>query len=107
MAQVNGHQNLVSLVGVITSGAPLLLLVSYCEHGSVLDWFKDQKEADKTITLQEKQRMAYEVACGMAHLVAAKFIHRDLAARNVLVDSQFTCTVLVCCLGATLMLLEE
>jgi hypothetical protein len=88
MAQVTGHKNLVSLVGVVTSGAPLLLLVSLCDHGSVLDFLKEAKQ-----TVETKERMAYEIASGMAHLIAAKFIHRDLAARNVLVDSQLTCKV--------------
>jgi serine/threonine protein kinase len=34
-----------------------------------------------------------EIAEGMAHLEAGKFVHRDLAARNVLVNSQWQCKV--------------
>jgi len=36
MAQVPEHPNLVSLIGVVTSGSPTLMLVSYCENGSLL-----------------------------------------------------------------------
>ena len=36
MAQVSHHKHLVSLIGVITRGDPLVLVVSYCEHGSLL-----------------------------------------------------------------------
>lgn len=87
MAQVTGHPNLVSLVGVVTSGAPLLLLVSLCENGSVLDYLKEKR------SVMEKMQMACEIAMGMEHLIGAKFIHRDLAARNVLVDVSRTCKV--------------
>jgi serine/threonine protein kinase len=93
MAQVTGHKNLVALIGVVTSGAPLLLLVSLCDNGSVLDYVKEQKAGGSTVPVAVKQRMAFEIAAGMAHLAAARFIHRDLAARNVLVDSQVTCKV--------------
>ena len=36
MAQVGSHPNLVSLVGVITRGDPLIVVISYCEHGSLV-----------------------------------------------------------------------
>ena len=35
-AQITNHKNLVSLVGVVTVGRPLLLIMSYCEHGDLL-----------------------------------------------------------------------
>ena len=35
MAQVTGHPHLVSLVGVVTRGAPLMLVISICEGGSL------------------------------------------------------------------------
>jgi hypothetical protein len=40
MAQVSGHRNLVSLIGVVTRGEPLLLLVSHCQNGSLLSLLK-------------------------------------------------------------------
>eukprot|EP00729_Bicosta_minor_P006590 gene6590-9259_t len=45
------------------------------------------------LTVADKNRMASEIAKGMAHLVACSFVHRDLAARNVLVSSTFVCRV--------------
>lgn len=37
MAQVTAHENLVSLIGVVTIGEPMMLLVSFCEDGSLLE----------------------------------------------------------------------
>ena len=36
MAQVSMHPNLVTLIGVVSAGEPKLLVLSYCEHGSLL-----------------------------------------------------------------------
>ena len=35
-------ENLVSLVGIVTVGDPTMLLVSFCEHGSLLDVLRNQ-----------------------------------------------------------------
>jgi ephrin-B len=96
MAQVSGHPNLVSLIGVVTSGAPLLLLLSLCENGSLLSLLKKRKEkrpGSKRVTLAERVKMALDTARGMEHLTANKFVHRDLAARNVLVDALLQCKI--------------
>merc|ERR1719272_2540931 len=88
MAQVSGHPNLVSLIGVVTSGTPLLLLLSLCEHGALLSVLKERKltggRSNTPFTLAERVKMALDIANGMAHLTALSFVHRDLAARNVL-----------------------
>jgi serine/threonine protein kinase len=87
MAQLTGHLNVVSLVGVITRGDPLVLILSYCEHGSLLSYIRGQHKAGTTVELEVKRRLLMEVACGMQHLAASRYIHRDLAARNVLIAS--------------------
>ena len=51
MSQVKPHPNLVSLIGVVTSGLPLLLLISMCEHGSVQSLLQDR-------ALQQRQSSA-------------------------------------------------
>ena len=93
MAQVSGHPNLVSLVGCVTSGLPLLLLLSYCEHGSLLEWLKARALAQRVPTTAEKLTMCIQIARAMSHLTECHFVHRDLAARNVLVDSVLSCKV--------------
>ena len=43
MAQVGKHPNLVSLVGVVTSGEPIMLLLSYCDNGALLSLLQRKK----------------------------------------------------------------
>jgi hypothetical protein len=93
MVQAGKHPNLVSIIGVVTRGEPLMLLVSMCEHGSLLDVLRKQEREGSPLELEVKQRMAIEIASGMAHLSANGFVHRDLAARNVLVATGLTCKV--------------
>ena len=85
MAQVVGSPNLVSIIGVITRGDPLVLVLQFCEYGSMLDVLKKQAAEGTPVTFASKLNMALDVASGMAHLASLRFIHRDLAARNVLV----------------------
>lgn len=87
MAQIDPHKHLVSLVGVVTSGPPLLLLLSFCEKGSLLAHVRKAEDASKPLGLKVKLAIADGIARGMAHLADSHLIHRDLAARNVLVDS--------------------
>jgi hypothetical protein len=96
MAQVSGHRNLVSLIGVVTSGAPLLLLLSLCENGSLLAMLKKRSlktSGAKPFTQGERMQMVLDTARGMEHLTVNKFVHRDLAARNVLVDALLNCKI--------------
>ena len=92
MAQIPEHPNVVSLVGVVTRGEPKLLLVSYCEGGSLLAALK---RLGRSGGMPEAQRLAVgrDVCAGMAHLVSHRMVHRDLAARNVLLDAVGACRV--------------
>jgi hypothetical protein len=98
MAQVTGHRHVVALIGVVTSGPPLLLLLSLCEHGSLQSCLKEggcpgQAGPGAAPSENVAHNMALEIASGMAHLAKCHFVHRDLAARNVLLDIQFVCKI--------------
>eukprot|EP00039_Didymoeca_costata_P014829 m.244994 g.244994 ORF g.244994 m.244994 type:complete len:1378 (+) comp16106_c0_seq31:355-4488(+) len=93
MAQIKPHPNLVSLVGVVTRGEPLMVLISFCEHGSLLGFLKSRAETNERLTEVERLTIAIQIAKGMAHLVEHNFIHRDLAARNVLLATGMICKV--------------
>eukprot|EP00039_Didymoeca_costata_P006045 m.87031 g.87031 ORF g.87031 m.87031 type:complete len:1808 (+) comp13087_c0_seq3:204-5627(+) len=90
MAQVAPHSNVVSLIGVVSVGEPLLVLVSYCENGSLISILK-QKRTD--ISIHDRVQWLIEITSGMAHLHEQRFVHRDLAARNILLDSVSICKV--------------
>ena len=94
----------MSLVGVVTRGTPLLLLVSFCENGSLLSYLR---EAANTVDVTTKLRMAMEIARGMAHLAQNHIVHRDLAARNVLLDSTLTAKIADFGLSRGIMLGED
>jgi serine/threonine protein kinase len=95
MAQVGTHRNLVSLIGVVTSGVPLLLIISLAENGSLQGLLKKRAVGEGKLAVapgalptKMDTDIALDVAEGMHHLVTHNLVHRDLAARNVLVDSQ-------------------
>lgn len=88
MAQLASHPNVLAVVGVITVGYPLVLIMSYCEHGSLLSYLVANAQKGSPLEIRLKLRLGLDVARGMEHLASRSFIHRDLAARNVLVSSE-------------------
>jgi surface protein len=96
MAQLAGHKNLVSIIGVVTSGNPLILVLSYCDHGSMLTHLAKCVATGKAVSMEHKLDFAAQTARGMEHLAGRRFVHRDLAARNVLLSSGQSASNLVC-----------
>ena len=89
MAQFS-HPNIVGLIGQVHEADLFLLVVQYCEHGSLLSWLEGRGNSAGQRTLLN---MASDVCAGMAYLSTLGVVHRDLAARNVLVSSDLTCKV--------------
>jgi serine/threonine protein kinase len=92
MAQVNHHENVVNLVGVVTTGQPYMLVISFCDNGDVRKLLREHAK-DDVLTVGHKLMMCLQIVSGMAYLSARKYVHRDLAARNVLLDSMYRCKV--------------
>ena len=86
MAQFE-HENVLRLVGVVTKGDPILVLIEYMEHGALQSYIKAHAGA---LTEQQRLGFAVDLASGLAYLHARGFIHRDVAARNVLLSSSLT-----------------
>ena len=82
------HENVVRLIGVVTSGDPLLVVLEYCEGGS-LERFLNEC----IITPDRQLKFSIDCAKGMTYLTSLNFVHRDLAARNVLVSSDLTAKI--------------
>lgn len=87
MAQFD-HPNVLSLVGVVANTKKFLLVVAYCEYGSLL-FFLQKKDPFNALLLSSRLKIALDVSAGLVYLHSRKFIHRDIAARNVLVDSSY------------------
>ena len=82
------NEYIVGLVGVVTAGEPLLVVLEYCEHGA-LNRYMQQVVVSERI----KRQFAGDCASGMAYLASRRFVHRDLAARNILVSSAMRCKI--------------
>jgi serine/threonine protein kinase len=83
MAQLSSSR-IVGLVGVVTVGAPLMVILEYCEHGALNEYLVSH---DTELQLTDKLALACDCAEGMSYLASRNFVHRHLAARNVLVSS--------------------
>ena len=77
------HPNIVGLIGVITKGDPIMVIVEYCEFGSLSRLCRSER-----LRGSMQARLAADTAHGMAYLHSKGIVHRDLAARNVLVSSE-------------------
>eukprot|EP00912_Choanoflagellata_sp_UC4_P001688 UC4_evm3s1075 len=77
----------VGLVGVITRGDPLCVVLQFCEHGALDDIMK------KGLLNINVEDVLYQVAIGMECIHDFDFIHRDVAARNILMDSAKTAKI--------------
>lgn len=75
------HPNIVAIIGVVTSpqNMPALLVLEFCEHGTLLQHVK------KAQSLQTAMLLTYchDVSCGLRYIASRRIVHRDIAARNV------------------------
>eukprot|EP00043_Microstomoeca_roanoka_P013002 m.126863 g.126863 ORF g.126863 m.126863 type:complete len:842 (-) comp15645_c1_seq3:1805-4330(-) len=92
MAQFQGHANVVTLIGVVTRGQPVCLVMEYCEHGS-LDSYLRTTFQRLQLSVSSKIRMGMDILEGMCFISSKGAIHRDLACRNILVTLNFTCKI--------------
>ena len=79
------HPNLIALVGVITKDDPLVVILSYAEHGSLSSYLRQKVKSGFPLPADDKLKLGVDIAKGMQHLAKLHFIHRDLGGRNVLV----------------------
>jgi serine/threonine protein kinase len=84
MAQLD-CDHCLRLIGVITIGAPMMMVLEFCEHGALAVYLKAHAGH-----ITEKFRLVIASDCseGLLYLTKRGFIHRDVSARNVLLSSE-------------------
>ena len=82
------HDNIVKLIGVVTVGEPVLIVIEFCDRGSLKEYFQTASPPDEVLWT-----LSADCALGMSYLASKNIVHRDLAARNVLVDSNIRCKI--------------
>jgi hypothetical protein len=83
MMSLPPHPNVVRMYGVSIDGTQPVIVMEYCEGGSLDKLLYDMNQQ---ISNDLKIRWVYEIALGMSHLHKFNIIHRDLAARNILLS---------------------
>ncbi|EDQ90821.1 uncharacterized protein MONBRDRAFT_15557, partial [Monosiga brevicollis MX1] len=84
------HPNVVHLIGVVSVGKPLLVVLGFCERGSLKSYLE---ENGPMVSDEQRAYFAFQCASGMEHVASFGFIHRDIAARNILLASDLSCKV--------------
>lgn len=82
MAQLNCDY-IVRLHGVVTVGEPFMMVMEYCEFGSLQAYLKE-----RDLSHTDKLTLAHDAAEGLRYLASRNIVHRDIAARNVLLNSE-------------------
>uniref|UniRef100_A0A182SQG2 Protein kinase domain-containing protein n=1 Tax=Anopheles maculatus TaxID=74869 RepID=A0A182SQG2_9DIPT len=102
LQEVN-HPNVIRLLGACTKGDTPLLIIEYCQYGSLKNYLRlsrklevlnaDYENAVEPITVKDILSFAWQISKGMAYLTDIKLVHRDLAARNVLLAEGKVCKI--------------
>ncbi|XP_062545954.1 uncharacterized protein LOC134212267 [Armigeres subalbatus] len=98
------HPNVIRLLGACTKGESPLLIIEYCQYGSLKNYLRlsrklevmdstDYENAIEPITVKDILSFAWQISKGMAYLTEIKLVHRDLAARNVLLAEGKVCKI--------------
>uniref|UniRef100_F1L6L2 Tyrosine-protein kinase n=1 Tax=Ascaris suum TaxID=6253 RepID=F1L6L2_ASCSU len=78
------HENIVRFRGIAIDEEPIMMLLEWCENGSLLDVLRHK---GPQLALADRTRFCVEAAQGLRYLEKNNVIHRDVAARNCLLNA--------------------
>eukprot|EP00047_Mylnosiga_fluctuans_P020101 m.88812 g.88812 ORF g.88812 m.88812 type:complete len:1299 (-) comp8385_c2_seq1:2953-6849(-) len=87
MAQFD-HENVLHIVGVVSVGAPMLLISELAAHGDLCTFVGGHDCTDGQLL-----RFALDCCAGLEYIHARGYVHRDVAARNVLLSLDYRCKI--------------
>lgn len=92
------HDNVIRLVGAVTSDpSKVLIVIEFAHHGDLKKYIRASEIVDEaysaanpnsplsTVTVAQMMSFAADIARGMEYLASLHFVHRDLAARNCMI----------------------
>ncbi len=92
-SELRPHPNVVQMLGVSSDGPYPVMILEFCDGGSLDDKVFNMNEP---ITSQQQLEIVIGIAKGLYHLHKNQIVHRDLAARNILVSSDSLIDTKIC-----------
>uniref|UniRef100_A0A3Q3AHC7 Receptor tyrosine kinase-like orphan receptor 2 n=1 Tax=Kryptolebias marmoratus TaxID=37003 RepID=A0A3Q3AHC7_KRYMA len=100
------HQNIVTLIGVVTKEQPNSMIFTYSSLGDLHEFLvmrspnsdvgssDDGKTTKSTLEQADFLHIITQIAAGMEYLSSNQVVHKDLAARNILVFDKLSVKIL-------------